>query len=65
MERAVAKSVRVHDDTHRALMELKTKRRGSSLDHVIREMIRETTGTRVEDARQDSKSDKLTKYVRD
>ncbi len=59
----MAKSVRVHDDTHRALKQLKAKRRGASLDQVIREMIRETTGTSVEQIRPDSKPDELTKYL--
>jgi len=60
---AMAKSVRVHDDTHRALKLLKTNRRSSSLDQVIREIIREATGTSVEDARRGSKSSELTSYL--
>ena len=34
------KSVKVHDDTHRALKKLKSKRRSRSIDQVIREMMR-------------------------
>ena len=33
------KSVKVHDDTHRALKRLKAKRRSRSIDQVIREMM--------------------------
>jgi len=58
----VAKSVRVHDDTHRALKQLKTSRRSSSLDQVIREMVKETTGTSVEDARS-GRTDELTRFL--
>jgi predicted CopG family antitoxin len=60
----MAKTVRVHDDTHRALKLLKTKRRSASIDQVIREMIRDSTGSTVETTRSESKSDELTKYFR-
>jgi len=60
----MAKSVRVHDDTHRALKLLKTKRRKRSIDEVIREMIRASTGSQVEDVRSGSKTDELTKYLK-
>ena len=43
------KSVKVHDETHRTLMSLKAKRRSRSIDQVIREMIRNSTGAPVED----------------
>ncbi len=43
----MGKSVKVHDDTHRALMQLKTKRRVGSVDQVVRELIRESTGSPV------------------
>ncbi len=59
----MAKSVRVHDDTHRALKLLKARRRSASLDQVIREMIRSTTGAAVEDAKA-SKTDQLTNYLK-
>ena len=61
----MAKSVRVHDDTHRALKLLKVKRRSQSIDEVIRDMIRESTGSPVEDVRPGSKTDELTKYLKD
>ena len=60
----MAKSVRVHEDTHRALKRLKAKRRSASIDQVIREMIRATTGSSVELMPTDSKSDELTKYLK-
>ncbi|MDG7011470.1 MAG: hypothetical protein JRN11_03705 [Nitrososphaerota archaeon] len=43
----MGRSVKVHDDTHRALMQLKAKRRSASIDQVVREMIRESTGSAV------------------
>jgi predicted CopG family antitoxin len=43
----LAKTVRVHDDTHRALKRLKARRRSRSIDEVIREMIRSSTGVPV------------------
>ncbi len=60
----MAKSVRVHDDTHRALKLLKTRLRSSSLDQVIREMIKESTGTPVGDEARSQKSDERTKYFK-
>jgi len=59
---AAAKSVRVHDDTHRALKRLKASRRSSSLDQVIREMIKEATGTSVKED-PGRKADELTKFL--
>jgi predicted CopG family antitoxin len=44
----VAKSVKVHDDTHRVLKQLKVQRRSRSFDEVIREMIKQSTGQPVE-----------------
>lgn len=61
----MAKSVRVHDDTHRALMRLKAKRRSASLDQVIREMIHASTGSTGELVDSDSKANDLTKYLKD
>ena len=59
----MAKSVKVHDDTHRALKLLKARRRSRSIDEVIREMIRASTGSPVEAARATSRTDELTKYL--
>jgi predicted CopG family antitoxin len=61
----MAKSVRVHDDTHRALKLLKAKRRGRSIDEVIREMIRASTGSPVEEVRSSTKTEELTRYLKD
>ena len=44
----MAKSVKVHDDTHRALKQLKAQKRSRSVDEVIREMIKQSTGHPVE-----------------
>ena len=59
----MAKSVKVHDDTHRALKEIKTKRRSSSIDQVIREMIKSTTGLPVEQAQPGSAERELTNFL--
>ena len=61
----MAKSVKVHDDTHSALKLLKARRRSQSIDQVIREMIRESTGSSVEPVLRDSKAEELTKYLKD
>ena len=61
----MVKTVKVHDDTHRALKVMKARRRSKSMDEVIREMIRATTGSPVESVRAPPKTDELTKYLRD
>jgi predicted CopG family antitoxin len=48
----LAKTVRVHDDTHRVLKEIKNKRRANSIDEVIRELVRKSTGTPVEETKE-------------
>ena len=45
----MAKTVRVHDDTHRALKQIRDRKRSRSIDEVIREMIRQTTGVNVKE----------------
>ena len=57
----MAKSVKVHDDTHAALKELKSARRRSSIDEVIREMIRSSTGAQVK-RRKDEAEGRITSY---
>ena len=42
------KSVKVHDDTHRVLKQMKNQTRGKSIDEVIRGMIRTATGVSVD-----------------
>jgi predicted transcriptional regulator len=61
----VGKSVRVHDDTHRALKRLKSRTRSASLDQVIREAIKASTGDSVKEGMSDSRTDELTKYLKD
>lgn len=58
------KSVKVHDDTHGALLLLKAKRRNHSIDQLIREMIRATTGEPVAPERQGKGVEELTKYAK-
>jgi len=59
----MARSVKVHDDTHRALKRLKAKQRSASIDQVIREMIRATTGSAVGEERAEGRAEELTKYL--
>jgi len=59
----MAKSVKVHDDTHRALKRMKEQRRSKSVDEVIREMIRQSTGSPVEKLAQKGKAEELTTYL--
>ena len=61
----MGKSVRVHDDTHRALKRMKTKTRSASLDQVIRDAIKASTGASVEEGTSDSRTDELTKYLKE
>jgi len=61
----MGKSVRVHDDTHRALKRLKSKTRSASFDQVIREAIKASTGASVEEGVSDSRTDELTKYLKE
>jgi predicted CopG family antitoxin len=57
------KTVKVHEDTHRALKQLKLNRRNASLDEVIREMIRSTTGLPVEKIYNEPSAARLTSYI--
>jgi predicted CopG family antitoxin len=59
----MAKTVRVHDDTHRALKRLKAKRRSRSIDEVIREMVRTSTGASVGEG-EGKKEAELLSYVK-
>ena len=61
----MAKSVRVHDDTHRALKRLKAKQRSASMDQVIREMIRKISGYVEASDGEDRKSEDLTDFLDD
>ena len=59
----MAKSVKVHDDTHRALKGLKLQGRKASIDEVIREMIHSTTGLPVEKVSSEKPTARLTSYM--
>jgi predicted CopG family antitoxin len=59
----LAKTVKVHEDTHRALKRLKAQGRKGSLDEVIRDMIRTTTGLPVEKVARESSESRLTSYT--
>jgi hypothetical protein len=43
-----SRGIRVHGDTHRVLKFLKEQRRNSSLDEVIRELVRAATGRSID-----------------
>ena len=60
----MAKSVKVHDDTHRALMEIKSRRRSRSVDEVVREMIRLATEVPVEKYSKRGASMQLTSFTK-
>jgi hypothetical protein len=60
----LVKSVKVHDDTHRVLKELKARRRDGSIDQVIRELIATSTGTKVEGHKRGSSGADLSSYLR-
>jgi len=57
------KTVKVHEDTHKALKRLKTQRRKKSIDEVIREMVRVTTGVSVKTFEEGSYTASLTPYT--
>ncbi len=57
------KSVKVHDDTHRVLKQIKGQRRSRSIDEVIREMVRVSTGVPVEKFRSRGKTEELTRFM--
>ncbi|MGD1055541.1 MAG: hypothetical protein ABR867_05630 [Nitrososphaerales archaeon] len=59
----MVKTVKVHEDTHRALKQLKLHRRDASLDEVIREMIQATTGLPVEKISYEPPTARLTSYI--
>ena len=59
------KTVKVHEDTHRALKQLKAQGRKRSVDEVIREMIRATTGVPVGRVQERGRTASLTSYQSD
>jgi predicted CopG family antitoxin len=56
------KTVKVHEDTHRALKRLKVEGRKKSLDEVIREMVKKSTGVSVEKVPEKGRTASLTSY---
>ncbi len=60
----MAKSVKVHDDTHDALKRMKSEKRSKSLDEVIRDMVKQTTGSPVQKAGRRGRSAELTSYMK-
>lgn len=63
MREKLAKSVKVHDDTHKVLKQMKSRARSKSIDEVIREMIRASTGSSVERSAARGGSVELTTYM--
>jgi len=59
----MTKSVKVHDDTHRVLKRMKEQKRSKSVDEVIREMIRQTTGVPVEKLQSKGKAEEITTFL--
>jgi len=59
----MAKSVKVHDDTHAVLKELKETRRSRSIDEVVRELVHEATGISVEHSRVKKPGPSLTAFL--
>ena len=57
--------MKVHDDTHKVLKELKSRKRSRSLDEVIRELVRQSTGVPVERFVSEQKTAALTSYLKD
>lgn len=55
------KSIKVHDETHRALKRLKAKKRSRSIDQVIRELFKASTGAQVEETA--AETDKLSERL--
>ena len=59
----MVKTVKVHEDTHRALKRLKVEERRRSLDEVIRAMVRATTGSPVQAVGKGKPTRSLTSYA--
>jgi hypothetical protein len=58
----VIKSVKVHGDTHRVLKLIKEQRRATSMDEVVRDLVRGATGKSVEQFAS-QKNSKLTSFI--
>ena len=60
---ALIKTVKVHEETHRALKRLKAQGRKKSIDEVIRDLVRITTGSPVERLAEGNRTASLTSYA--
>jgi predicted CopG family antitoxin len=56
------KSVKVHDDTHRVLKLMKSQRRSKSIDEVIRDLIKSSTGRTVSNLWRSKDNSQLTSF---
>jgi predicted CopG family antitoxin len=59
----IVKGVKVHDDTHRVLKQLKGQRRSRSMDEVIRDLVKGATGRSVEQFMSQKKNTRLTTFI--
>jgi predicted CopG family antitoxin len=60
----IVRGVKVHDDTHRVLKQLKEQRRSRSMDEVIRDLVRGATGRSVEQlVSQKKRNTRLTTFI--
>jgi predicted CopG family antitoxin len=59
----MGKTIKVHEDTHAALKRMKAQKRSRSIDEVVRELIKESTGIPVEKLARARKSVELTAYM--
>jgi len=59
----IIKGVKVHEDTHRVLKQLKEQRRSRSLDEVIRDLVKGATGRTVEQFVSPKKNTRLTTFI--
>ncbi|MDA4123043.1 MAG: hypothetical protein OK456_07690 [Thaumarchaeota archaeon] len=59
----IIRGVKVHDDTHRVLKQLKEQRRSKSMDEVIRDLVKGATGRSVEQLGPQKKNTRLTTFI--
>jgi len=59
----VIKGVKVHEDTHRVLKLMKEQRRSKSMDEVIRDLVKGSTGKSVEQFSNQKINSKLTAFL--
>jgi len=59
----IVKGVKVHEDTHHVLKQLKEQRRSRSMDEVIRDLVRGATGRSIEQFLSQKKNTPLTTFI--